>query len=690
MSASDARVAIVDDSELPPTGKLAAAVERAGFWELLTDRDACIAIHPELSGFAANTPSVTDPMLVEALIDLLHDHGFTNVIIVGSADSSALWADNRDLFALADLLGYRFATASGRAYDMVDLGEAPAGPAFPADSALRDEALSPAWREADVRIIFASNRTDEAAGYALCLDTLLGVLPRTDKDLHYRWRRDPGDVAAALLDAAPVQFCLIDAIVSAHGVGGQRAPQALATGTIIAATDPVLADYVGALKMGLDPAASPLFARVARERPLPRRYAISGSLTPYEGWINVPELARRTTRMRRGSEFLDRLVEPWLQQMDTELFPLKQPLDARMNATLSAFFCDRDWLLVLANALIGSIGQAMQSYRVLFDKDALRQQSVPLGIDTVDIPPDAFDRLVDELRRLEPVAMAAPSVSGELRWRYVEKSVVFLYSRALPIDFDMFVSKVDVARTIQFMNDYLGGVVIPLAHDDMERPVRQAERNIYLPQPNYLVLYQGKPIDVSKLEVVEYTWDRHRLYWQTVASENDSAIHDDGIATFQRSGDATLITIMGRQQFTLPLFWQVFDLDLVPELKARLVTHAYQTFFDRTVANFEALVEGRDIRIGRPADEPAVFPTEQLMPLLQRVGEVALPLMQRVLRMQAPGRDGANHWTDADGFTHIMPTKDMPSAEMDHWMEEIGQFLKGFREAAVRDLVRVE
>ena len=192
--------------------------------------------------------------------------------------------------------------------------------------------------------------------------------------------------------------------------------------------------------------------------------------------------------------------------------------------------------------------------------------------------------------------------------------MVFRYTRALPIDFALFVRRVDIARTIQFMNDYLGGVVVALAHDTSGRPVRQAERNIYLPQPNYLVLYQGKPIDVSKLEVVEYEAGRHRLYWKTVLSENGSATYDDGIATFERTSDGTRVTITGRQQFALPTFWQVFDPDIVPGLKARLVTHAYQTFFDRTIANFEALVEGRDIRIGRPVDEPASPPVEQLMP----------------------------------------------------------------------------
>ena len=128
--------------------------------------------------------------------------------------------------------------------------------------------------------------------------------------------------------------------------------------------------------------------------------------------------------------------------------------------------------------------------------------------------------------------------------------------------------------------------------------------------------------------------DRHRLYWKTVLSENGSATYDDGIATFERTSDGTRVTITGRQQFTLPTFWQVFDPDIVPGLKARLVTHAYQTFFDRTIANFEALVEGRDIRIGRPVDEPAPPPVEQLMPLLQRIGEIAMPLLQQLAGRQ--------------------------------------------------------
>ena len=69
-----------------------------------------------------------------------------------------------------------------------------------------------------------------------------------------------------------------------------------------------------------------------------------------------------------------------------------------------------------------------------------------------------------------PLHLRRRKVSEELRWRYVEGAVVFSYRRYLPIDFDAFHAQVDVARTIQFMNDYLGGVVLPLVHDASGTP----------------------------------------------------------------------------------------------------------------------------------------------------------------------------------------------------------------------------
>jgi uncharacterized protein (DUF362 family) len=684
---SGARVAIADDSSLAPAERLAAALERAGFWPVLAGRQSSrIVVLPQLGGFSAGSPLATTPSLVETLVDLLHDRGHADVAVAGSMDSSALWAANREVYPLADLLGYRFVTPNGRAYDLVDLTDDMQEDAFPLDSALHGSGLSRAWRDADIRIVFGKNRTDEEAGYALCLDTLLSALPLPDKTLHYRRRRDVGDVVSALLDAAPVHFALIDAVTSAHGAGGGRSAVPIETRTVIAASDIVLADYIGALKMGLDPAVSPIMARVLKTHRLPQRYDVSGGLAPYPGWCNVPVTLQRATQARTAAPTLDRLMQPWLQSLDPELFPLAHPLDARINATLAPFFADSDasesgrWMLIAANVLVALIGHIGNAWRTLFNKDALHRMAVPLGFDPATVGEQKFDELVDELRGLEPIAADAPEMAEGLRWRMVEDAVVFRYQHDFPIDYEQFIGRVDVARTIQFMNDYLGGVVMPLAFDKSGRPVRQAERNIYLPQPNYLVLYQGKPIDVSKLEVVAYETDQHRLYWKTIASENGSASADDGIATFERLPEGTRVSIVGRQAFTLPLFWQVFDLNLLPDLKATLVTHAYRTFFDRTMANFEALVEGRDTAIGRPVDEPATPPVEQLASLLATLGEAIAPLLQR-----AAQNESAQQEVDADGFVHLR-TGAVAETEPVGWLDELTRFISGLQQAVQRDM----
>ncbi len=660
-----------------------------------------LVIKPELAGFTAASPLATDPSLVEALIDLLHDRGFADVAVVAAADSSALWAENRDLYALSDLLGYRFVTPQGRTYDIVDLADAADETVFPLGSALHGTGISRAWIDADIRIVFAKNRTDEEAGYALGLDTLIGVLPLADKSLHYRRRRHPGDVVAALLAAAPVDFVLIDAVTSAHGAAGRRSPDPVDTNTLIAASDIVLADYIGALKMGLDPVVSPIFARVVQSHPLPTRYTVSGSLAPYAGWQNIPVAVLRSARARAGAVALDRLVEPWLQRLDPALFPLKNPLDARMNATLADFFADTAespisrWLLVAANLLLGLVGQVIESYRTMFDKDALHRRAVPLGIDTTSIDDAAFDRLVGELIQLEPIAAGAPEMSDGLRWRYVEGAVVFRYGRTLPVDFDTFVRSVDVSRTIQFMNDYLGGVVVPLAHDETGRPFARRNATSICRNRTTSCSTRASRSTCASSRSSNMAPTATGCTGRRFGSENDSATFDDGIATFERSAEGTSICILGRQLFTLPLFWQVFDLDLVPDIKSVLVTHAYRTFFDRTLANFEALVEGRDIRIGRPVDEPATVTAEQIIQLLGRVGEIAAPLLQHMTNLPAPSQAKEYRDTDADGFVHVRPAaqSQQPAAEtmsdIDRWIMEIARFVGGLQQAAERDLTQL-
>jgi uncharacterized protein (DUF362 family) len=687
-------VAIVADPALTKEQKLLAALEQAELWGILESRRSAsadplqIVIKPDFGAFASDSPTATDPLLVEILIDIFHDHGHTKVMVGSAVEESSIWAENRDVFALAELLGYHFVTPKGRSYDVADLSNNIDETIFSSDSVLHGTGLSRVWANAHCRIVFSKNKTDEYSGYSLCLESLIGVLPLADKRRHYRIARDAGEVVADLLAVAPVHFAIIDALTSAHGAGGRRAPDPIETTTIIACPAICLADQIGAMKMGLDPFESAVFAKVVARHPLPRRYDVHGSLGIFPQWRNVPAPLVQSSRYRATAAALERLVTPWLQHLNTELFPLKSSVDAQANAYLADFFRNTDssptsrWLLIIANVLLGFIGHVVECYRTLFDKDSIRQKIVGLGIDLKSYVDDHFWALVDELLQLEVMVADAPEVRPGLRWRYLDGAVLFSYVRILPIAFDTFVGSIDIARTIQYMNDYLGGIVVPLAHDDSGRPVRQAERNLYLPQPNYLILYDGKPIDVTKLEVVEYQLNRHRLFWKTVRSENASAIFDDGIATFSRHQKGTMVAITGRQRFVLPPFWQVVDLNLVPDIKAALVSDAYQIFFDRTVANFEALVEGREIRLGRPAGEPSRLEADALVPLLQWAGE----LIGLLLQQGADGPIPTSGVLDPDGFVHVTPdSRGISDTYPPAWTQEISRFLQGLVEAVLRD-----
>src|SRR6185369_3771043 len=98
---------------------------------------------------------------------------------------------------------------------------------------------------------------------------------------------------------------------------------------------------------------------------------------------------------------------------------------------------------------------------------------------------------------------------------------------------------VPIHRSIQFMNDYAGGRAFVTRRDRRGRVLRQIERNLYLPQPNYTALGGGVTIDVTKIELVDYAPRRRRMFWKTVKSENGSALADDGIVTFEALGADT-------------------------------------------------------------------------------------------------------------------------------------------------------
>jgi uncharacterized protein (DUF362 family) len=639
------RAAIVTHPDVDRFHLLEAALTKAGFWVDLSkvrrrvklkQAEFKIIIKPDIGFLKKGAATGTDPELVEYLIDLLHARGFTNVAVGEGCDSFDLWLENRDVLALADLVGYHFTTSAGNSYEVLDLGEDVVEAAFPAESVLHGSGLASAWLNANYRICFAKNKTDEENYFALCLHTLAGVLPLRDKDYHYHHRLQMEDVIDDLLQQTPVHFALIDAFVSNHGSAGSRFERALDTRTIIASKDILLADWVGATKMGLDPFASSMNATTLRRRGLPLNYQIEGELKPYTGWINVPALMVNSVQSRNQWMEISRLIKPWLQHVDRELFPFRELIDEQINRVVMEYLGNVDdnplawWGTAGLNYWLGVTYNGLKAYQTLYDKDKLRWKEAPLNLKLAAYSLSDYEDIVNYLEPLANLIQQTPALPSSLRWRYLDGSVLFEFRREIPVPYEDFIARVNIAQAIQLMNDYIGGRAIAIARDEEGRITHQAERNLYLPQPNYVVLYNGKVIDVTKLEYIRYENDEQKIFWKTVGSENSSAEFDDGIVTFSRTAKGeTQVVVMGRQLFTLPLFFQVFSLDANPPLKGFLTEQAYTSFFSRTMANFEAKYEGRDVRIGRPwhdqEGQPGVenvetWPSERLAEIVEKLG----------------------------------------------------------------------
>jgi uncharacterized protein (DUF362 family) len=236
---------------------------------------------------------------------------------------------------LADLAGYRYVTDADNVYDIVDCSEDLVAAEFPPESVLASSELAESWIGADLRIVFAKNKTDEENGFALALHTLLGVLPLRDKLYHYRARLQPSDLAVDLRRHTPVHLALIDGVISNHGPAGSGVPNPIATATVIASPDLLLADFAGALKMGLDPYVAPPNAQALRAIGLPERWQIVGSLEPYAGWQNVPPLLADAVVKANNAPAVAGVHAALKMRPNTDLFPFTNAAAGKANRIAS-------------------------------------------------------------------------------------------------------------------------------------------------------------------------------------------------------------------------------------------------------------------------------------------------------------------------------------------------------------------
>ncbi len=291
---SDRAVTVASVRAAEKYAALDGALDAAGFDALLEERltasgkarsSFLVAIKPNFL-FAYDKRDVstyTDPELVHHLVRRIRQRGFDTIRVVEAQSTYGEFFDRRSVAEMAEYLGFD----GSAGYQVVDMTldadeQRDLGPA------LGVHPVSKVWREADFRISFAKNKTHAYAYYSLTLKNIYGALPLANKFKEYHCGRGIYATTIEYLRAFPVHFGIIDAWLSADGPFGVFAdPAPNRTETVIAGSDLVAVDWVGASKMGIDPMIS-TYMQLAVEAFGKPAIRLEGDANPYRPWLNVP------------------------------------------------------------------------------------------------------------------------------------------------------------------------------------------------------------------------------------------------------------------------------------------------------------------------------------------------------------------------------------------------------------------
>lgn len=224
----------------------------------------------------------TDPELVECLFNKLYDHEYTDLALVESRNTYGLYFENREVEKVAKYVGYR-----SNNYGICDLTQEKEKHDY--GGPLGRHYVGLTWRDADFRISFAKNKTHSLCYYTLTLKNIYGTLPLENKLLEYHKKKEFDWPTIETLKHFPVHFGLIDAFISADGPMGVISDvKPNHTKTIIGGEKLVAVDWVGALKMGLNPLKSRFMKIAVHEFGNPDdKIELIGDDTPYTPWKNV-------------------------------------------------------------------------------------------------------------------------------------------------------------------------------------------------------------------------------------------------------------------------------------------------------------------------------------------------------------------------------------------------------------------
>ncbi|MSR45453.1 MAG: hypothetical protein EXS13_00015 [Planctomycetes bacterium] len=272
--------------------------------------------------------SYVDPKLVGQLFSGLLDRGFRILRVVETRGELSRYLCNRAVKQVGNALGY-----DESCYELKDLAD----DLSPLDlGSVGKRPTGRTWKQADFRIVFAKNRTDEHWGPALVLWNLWHVMATPSDLLSLEYGMDAGDVALTLLEKLPVHFALIDAVHSRDGAPGTVFPyetlkaidaaapdsaQQHRLGWIVAGSDPLAVEAAGHKLQGLDPQVDPMCLRKLRKLTGWKSPAEAEALPTYPGWRGVGNRIREAIGADKPVDAVRLALFTAVQQADPRLFP---------------------------------------------------------------------------------------------------------------------------------------------------------------------------------------------------------------------------------------------------------------------------------------------------------------------------------------------------------------------------------
>lgn len=319
-----------------PFDLLDEVAELAGFWDHLEAKLEASGVPREEFAIAIKinlmlllnprVPEVaTDPKLVEHLVDRLRARGFRSIAVVESQNTGNNWLRNREVANVAWVAGYR---PEEHGYELVDLTLEMERHTYTLPGYLDwTNYVGPTWRDADYRIDFCKFKTQLDNYYTLSSKNQFGCLPVQNKYWHYHTIIPYWAVTVYGLANFPVDFCFVDAYIGSDGAVGfavQYWPKKV--GRMMAGSDPMAVDQVGAKMMGLDPHDASIYRFSAQRfgEPEVELRGAPHALEPVEGWENVPEFIQNMGDIGQSIYMLANVgAISAATNLDTEAFPPK-------------------------------------------------------------------------------------------------------------------------------------------------------------------------------------------------------------------------------------------------------------------------------------------------------------------------------------------------------------------------------